>query len=165
MTAVVQGWGSGKALYLSPFLPWYWRDFCGRRDASEAEVKGRRVLSPRPKWGSAWRCKGLISNEWMKPSAKRRQWGLPVSGQVCSWRDHQGRAVLVSEEMSEACSWPALLSHSHPNPLPQSHQRHPTLRKYPFNLLLSKSHLQAQSPLQKHYLHLSMGHLGRGMRV
>lgn len=142
-----------------------WKEECkGGRGEREEECPYRSVLSPRPKWGNTWRCKGLISNEWMKPSAKRRQWGLPVSGQVCSLRDHQGRAVLVGEEMSEACSWPALLSHSHPDPLPQSHQHHPTLRKYPFTLL-SKSHLQAQSPLQKHYLHLSMGRLGRGMRV
>lgn len=82
MTAVVQGWGSGKALYWSPFLPWYWRDFCGRRNASEAEVKGRRVLSPRPKWGSAWRCKGLISNEWMKP-VPREDSGVCLSVARC----------------------------------------------------------------------------------
>lgn len=108
-----------------------WKEeYTGGRGEREEECPYRRMLSPRPKWGSAWRCKGLISNEWMKPSAKRRlgfasQWpGVFFEGPPGT-----GRAGLRGDEGCMLLARP--LSHSHPDSLHQSHQHQPTLRKYP----------------------------------
>lgn len=86
-----------------------------RRAREEERPPHRRLLSHRPKCRSTWRWEGLVINEWIKPSAKRRQWGLSVSGQVCSLREHQGWAELASEEV---LATPSFLTLTRPPPQP-----------------------------------------------
>lgn len=97
------------------------------------------MLSPQPKWGALGGGEGLVINEWTKPSAMRRRWDLPVSGNSRGNRRYWLRVVRSKGHASD----PPLVSHSHPYPYPSLPSAPPTLEKIalcpPFQILSTGS--------------------------